>query len=157
MPIFKEQVLQIVTPMKENLEVNYELLERNINYQIDNGTDAIIIAGTTGESATLSEEEHKKVVKAAIEFTKHRVPVIAGTGSNSTQTAIELSQEADKDGADAVLIVTPYYNKATQKGLIATLYERCKFYQSAGDHVQCSIQNRLWTESGDHRTSGKKM
>lgn len=118
MPIFKGAGVAIVTPMKENLEVNYELLERNINYQIDNGTDAIIIAGTTGESATLSEEEHKKVVKAAIEFTKHRVPVIAGTGSNSTQTAIELSQEADKDGADAVLIVTPYYNKATQKGLI---------------------------------------
>lgn len=118
MPIFKGAGVAIVTPMKENLEVNYGLLERNINYQIDNGTDAIIIAGTTGESATLSEEEHKKVVKAAIEFTKHRVPVIAGTGSNSTQTAIELSQEADKDGADAVLIVTPYYNKATQKGLI---------------------------------------
>ena len=79
MPIFKGAGVAIVTPMKENLEVNYELLERNINYQIDNGTDAIIIAGTTGESATLSEEEHKKVVKAAIEFTKHRVPVIAGT------------------------------------------------------------------------------
>ena len=119
MPIFKGAGVAIVTPMKENLEVNYELLERNINYQIDNGTDAIIIAGTTGDSATLSEEEPKKVVKAAIEFTNHRVPVIAGTGSNSTQTAIELSQEADKDGADAVLIVTPYYNKATQKGLIA--------------------------------------
>lgn len=74
MPIFKGAGVAIVTPMKENLEVNYELLERNINYQIDNGTDAIIIAGTTGESATLSEEEHKKVVKAAIEFTKHRVP-----------------------------------------------------------------------------------
>ena len=156
MPIFKGAGVAIVTPMKENLEVNYELLERNINYQIDNGTDAIIIAGTTGESATLSEEEHKKVVKAAIEFTKHRVPVIAGTGSNSTQTAIELSQEADKDGADAVLIVTPYYNKATQKRSYCTLYQRCKFYQSAGDHVQCSVQNRLWTESGDHRTSGKK-
>ena len=155
MPIFKGAGVAIVTPMKENLEVNYELLERNINYQIDNGTDAIIIAGTTGESATLSEEEHKKVVKAAIEFTKHRVPVIAGTGSNSTQTAIELSQKADKDGADAVLIVTPYYNKATERSY-CTLYQRCKFYQSAGDHVQCSVQNRLWTESGDHRTSGKK-
>lgn len=118
MPIFKGAGVAIVTPMKDNLEVDYDALETNINYQIDNGTDAIVIAGTTGESATLSEEEHKKVVKAAVEFTKHRVPVIAGTGSNSTQTAIELSQEADKDGADAVLIVTPYYNKATQKGLI---------------------------------------
>lgn len=118
MPIFKGAGVAIVTPMKENLEVDYDALETNINYQIDNGTDAIVIAGTTGESATLSEEEHKKVVKAAVEFTKHRVPVIAGTGSNSTQTAIELSQEADADGVDAVLIVTPYYNKATQKGLI---------------------------------------
>ena len=105
--------------MKDNLEVDYDALETNINYQIDNGTDAIVIAGTTGESATLSEEEHKKVVKAAVEFTKHRVPVIAGTGSNSTQTAIELSQEADADGVDAVLIVTPYYNKTSQAGLIA--------------------------------------
>ena len=119
MPIFKGAGVAIVTPMKDNLEVDYDALETNINYQIDNGTDAIVIAGTTGESATLSEEEHKKVVKAAVEFTKHRVPVIAGTGSNSTQTAIELSQEADADGVDAVLIVTPYYNKATQKGLIA--------------------------------------
>lgn len=118
MPIFKGAGVAIVTPMKDNLEVDYDALETNINYQIDNGTDAIVIAGTTGESATLSEEEHKKVVKAAVEFTKHRVPVIAGTGSNSTQTAIELSQEADADGVDAVLIVTPYYNKATQKGLI---------------------------------------
>ena len=132
MPIFKGAGVAIVTPMKENLEVNYELLERNINYQIDNGTDAIIIAGTTGESATLSEEEHKKVVKAAIEFTKHRVPVIAGTGSNSTQTAIELSQEADKDGADAVLIVTPYYNKATQKGLE-------EYYTTVGNSVDIPI------------------
>ena len=101
MPIFKGAGVAIVTPMKENLEVDYDALETNINYQIDNGTDAIVIAGTTGESATLSEEEHKKVVKAAVEFTKHRVPVIAGTGSNSTQTAIELSQEADADGVDA--------------------------------------------------------
>ena len=102
MPIFKGAGVAIVTPMKENLEVDYDALETNINYQIDNGTDAIVIAGTTGESATLSEEEHKKVVKAAVEFTKHRVPVIAGTGSNSTQTAIELSQEADADGAESL-------------------------------------------------------
>ena len=83
MPIFKGAGVAIVTPMKNNLEVDYDALETNINYQIDNGTDAIVIAGTTGESATLSEEEHKKVVKAAVEFTKHRVPVIAGTGSEA--------------------------------------------------------------------------
>lgn len=119
MPIFKGAGVAIVTPMKANQEVDYDALEANINYQIDNGTDAIIITGTTGESATLSEEEHKKVVKAAVEFTKHRIPVIAGTGSNCTRTAIELSTEAEGDGADAVLVVTPYYNKATQNGLIA--------------------------------------
>ena len=119
MAIFRGAGVAIVTPMKENYEVDYDVLERNINYQIENGTDCIVIAGTTGESSTLSEQEHAEVVKAAVEFTKHRVPVIAGTGSNSTQTAIELSQSADQDGADAVLIVTPYYNKATQNGLIA--------------------------------------
>ena len=118
MPIFRGAGVAIVTPMKENYEVDYEVLERNINYQIENGTDCIVIAGTTGESSTLTEAEHSEVVKAAVEFTKHRIPVIAGTGSNSTQTAIELSQAADRDGADAVLVVTPYYNKATQKGLI---------------------------------------
>ena len=132
MPIFKGAGVAIVTPMKENLEVDYDALETNINYQIDNGTDAIVIAGTTGESATLSEEEHKKVVKAAVEFTKHRVPVIAGTGSNSTQTAIELSQEADADGVDAVLIVTPYYNKATQKGLI-------RHYTSVAESIKVPV------------------
>ena len=132
MPIFKGAGVAIVTPMKENLEVNYELLERNINYQIDNGTDAIIIAGTTGESATLSEEEHKKVVKAAIEFTKHRVPVVAGTGSNCTRTAIQLSQEAEEDGVDGLLIVTPYYNKATQAGLIS-------HYSQIADSTKCPI------------------
>mgnify|MGYP002540135269 CR=1 FL=1 len=136
MPIFKGAGVAIVTPMKENLEVDYDALETNINYQIDNGTDAIVIAGTTGESATLSEEEHKKVVKAAVEFTKHRVPVIAGTGSNSTQTAIELSQEADADGVDAVLIVTP--ERSDQ-----TLHQRCRIHQSTGDHVQRTFQNRM--------------
>ena len=119
MSIFRGAGVAIVTPMKENYEVNYDALETNINYQIDNGTDCIVITGTTGESATLTEQEHVDVIKAAIEFTKHRIPVIAGTGSNSTQTAIELSKEADAAGADGLLVVTPYYNKATQKGLVA--------------------------------------
>ncbi len=119
MPIFKGAGVAIVTPMKDNYEVDYDALESNINYQIDHGTDAIIIAGTTGESATLTEAEHVDVIRAAVEFTKHRIPVIAGSGSNSTRTAIELSQAADSCGVDGVLVVTPYYNKATQKGLIA--------------------------------------
>ena len=119
MPIFKGAAVAIVTPMNEDLSVNYTALEENINYQIDNGTDAIVIAGTTGESATLSMQEHKEVIKAAIDMVKGRVPVVAGTGSNNTRCAIELSVEAQAAGADGLLIVTPYYNKATQKGLIA--------------------------------------
>ena len=118
MPIFKGAGVAIVTPMKENLDVDFDKLEEIINFQIDNGTDAIIIAGTTGESATLTMEEHRAVIKAAVDFTKGRVPVVAGTGSNSTRTAIRHTHEAQEDGADALLIVSPYYNKATQKGLI---------------------------------------
>ena len=115
---FKGAGVAIVTPMKEDFSVNYEKLEEIVNYQIENGTDAIIICGTTGEAATLSHEEHLDVIKACVEYTKKRVPVIAGTGSNSTETAIYLSQEAEKYGADGLLVVSPYYNKATQEGLI---------------------------------------
>ena len=118
MAIFKGAGVAIVTPMYDNEEVNYDKLEELINWQIDQGTDAIIICGTTGEASTLTMEEHRKVIRAAVEFTKHRVPVIAGTGSNSTQTAIQHTQEAELDGADGLLIVTPYYNKASQEGLI---------------------------------------
>lgn len=118
MAIFKGAGVAIVTPMKNNEDVNFDKLEEIINWQIDEGTDAIIIAGTTGEASTLTMEEHRNVIKAAVEFTKHRVPVIAGTGSNCTRTAIQHSQEAEADGADGLLIVTPYYNKATQAGLV---------------------------------------
>lgn len=118
MSIFRGAGVAIVTPMKENLDVDFDALESNINYQIDHGCDCIIIAGTTGEGSTLSEEEHLRVIKAAVEFTKHRIPVVAGTGSNSTATAIMMSKEADSYGVDGLLVVTPYYNKATQDGLI---------------------------------------
>ena len=118
MALFKGAGVAIVTPMKENYEVNYDKLEELINDQIENGTDAIIITGTTGESSTLTEKEHSECIRAAVAMTKKRVPVIAGTGSNSTETAIELSKDAQQSGADGLLIVTPYYNKATQKGLI---------------------------------------
>ena len=118
MSIFKGAGVAIVTPMYDNEEVNYDKLEELINWQIDQGTDAIIICGTTGEASTLTMEEHRKVIRAAVEFTKHRVPVIAGTGSNSTQTAIQHTQEAELDGADGLLVVTPYYNKASQAGLV---------------------------------------
>lgn len=119
MAIFKGAGVAIVTPMKENYEVDYDKLEELINVQIDNGTDCIVIAGTTGESSTLSMEEHHEVIKAAVQFTKHRIPVVAGTGSNCTATAIQLTEEAKEAGVDGALIVTPYYNKATQKGLVA--------------------------------------
>ncbi len=118
MAIFKGSGVAIVTPMKENFEINYDKLEEMIEFQVDQGTDCIVIAGTTGESSTLSMKEHKEVIEAAVRFTNHRVPVVAGTGSNCTATAVQLSQEAQEAGADGLLIVTPYYNKATQKGLI---------------------------------------
>jgi 4-hydroxy-tetrahydrodipicolinate synthase len=118
MSIFKGAGVAIVTPMKDNFEVNYEKLEELIDEQVNQGTDCIVIAGTTGESSTLSMEEHHKVIKAAVDFTKHRIPVVAGTGSNSTAEAIQLTREAKEAGVDGVLLVTPYYNKATQPGLI---------------------------------------
>lgn len=118
MAIFTGSGVAIVTPMKDNLEVNYDKLEELIDFHVKGGTDCIVIAGTTGEGATLSMEEHRNVIHAAVEFTRHRIPVVAGTGSNCTKTAIQLTQEAEEDGADGALIVTPYYNKATQTGLI---------------------------------------
>ena len=119
MSIFTGAGVAIVTPMKANSEVNYPKLEELLNYQIENGTDAIIICGTTGESSTLTHEEHLEAIRFTIEKVAGRIPVIAGTGSNCTETAIYLSQEAEKYGADGLLLVSPYYNKATQKGLIA--------------------------------------
>lgn len=119
MAIFKGAGVAIVTPMKENLEVNYDKLEELVQEQIKGGTDAVIITGTTGESSTLTEEEHLDVIRACVKFAGHQIPVIAGTGSNCTKTAVYLSQEAEKAGADGLLVVTPYYNKATQQGLIA--------------------------------------
>ena len=119
MAIFTGAGVAIVTPMKENGEVNYEVLGELLEEQIANSTDAIIICGTTGEASTLTHEEHLKVVKYTIDKVAKRIPVIAGTGSNCTNTAIYLSKEAEASGADGLLIVSPYYNKATQKGLIA--------------------------------------
>lgn len=119
MSIFTGAGVALVTPFKENGEVNFEKLEELIDFQINNGTDAIIICGTTGEASTMTHEEHLECIKVCAEYVNKRVPVIAGTGSNCTDTAIYLSQEAQKYGADGLLVVTPYYNKATQKGLIA--------------------------------------
>lgn len=119
MSVFKGAAVAIITPMLENGEVNYPKLGEIIEYQIAHKTDAIVICGTTGEASTLSHEEHLEVIDYCVKKVAKRIPVIAGTGSNCTETAIYLSQEAEKSGADALLVVTPYYNKATQKGLIA--------------------------------------
>lgn len=119
MAVFKGAGVAIVTPMKENGEVDYEAFKKLIDFQIDNGTDSIIVCGTTGEASTLSHEEHLDVIKYCVEVVAGRVPVIAGTGSNCTDTAVYLSTEAEKYGVDGVLLVSPYYNKATQNGLYA--------------------------------------
>ncbi len=117
--IFTGSGVAIVTPMNADSSVNFDALGKLIDFNIDNGTDAVIICGTTGEGSTLSNEEHIECIRYAVERTAKRVPVIAGTGSNDTAYAIELSKEAESLGADALLSVTPYYNKTSQAGLIA--------------------------------------
>ena len=115
--VFTGAATAIITPFK-NGSIDYESFEKLINWQIDEGIDAIVVCGTTGEASTLTDDEHRDAIKFAVDTVAGRVPVIAGTGSNDTAYAIELTQHACEAGADAVLVVTPYYNKATQKGLI---------------------------------------
>lgn len=117
MAVFKGAGVAIVTPMKENGEVNYEKFAELIEFQIANKTDAIIVCGTTGEASTLTHEEHLDTIRFCEETVAGRIPVIAGTGSNCTETAVYLSTEAEKYGVDGLLLVSPYYNKATQNGL----------------------------------------
>ena len=119
MALFEGAGVALVTPFKENGEVNYEKLEEIVEEQIAGGTDAIIACGTTGEASTMTHEEHLEVIEYICRVTKKRIPVVAGTGSNCTETAVYLSAEAEKRGADGLLLVSPYYNKATQKGLMA--------------------------------------
>ena len=127
MAIFTGAGVAIVTPFKDNGEIDYESFAKNIEFQIEKGSDAIIVCGTTGEASTLSHEEHLDVIRYCVKCVNGRIPVVAGTGSNCTETAIYLSQEAEKAGADGLLVVTPYYNKATQKGL----YEHFKMVADA--------------------------
>lgn len=129
--IFTGAAVALITPFNED-GINFEELKRLIDFNIDNGTDAIVIAGTTGESATMSDEEHKETIKFTVEYVNKRVPVIAGTGSNDTLYAVELSKYAEKVGADGLLLVTPYYNKTTQSGLI-------KHYNYIADRVNIPI------------------
>lgn len=130
--IFTGAGVAIITPMLEDGSVDYAGLAKNIDFQIENGTDAIIICGTTGESSTLDDKEHRECIRFAVEHTHNRIPVISGTGSNDTKYAIELSQEAQELGANGLLIVTPYYNKTTQRGLVA-------HYNAIADSVDLPI------------------
>lgn len=136
MALFKGAGVALVTPFHADGSVNYDKLSQLVEEQIAGGTDAIIACGTTGEAATMSEEEHMDVVRFIIKQTNHRIPVIAGTGSNCTATAIDLSKQAEEAGAEGVLLVTPYYNKATQGGLI-------KHYEAiaAAIHIPCILYN----------------
>ncbi|MDE6891885.1 MAG: 4-hydroxy-tetrahydrodipicolinate synthase [Lachnospiraceae bacterium] len=136
MAVFTGAGVAIVTPFKENGEVNYEKFGELIEEQIAGGTDAIIVCGTTGESSTLDHDEHLAVIRYCVQKVDGRIPVVAGTGSNCTETAVYLSTEAEKSGADALLLVTPYYNKATQNGLY-------KHYKTIADSVKipCILYN----------------
>ena len=117
MSIFNGSGVALITPFKDNLEVDYKSLENLINYHLANGTDSIIVCGTTGEAPTLEDWEHLNIIKKCVKLVNGKIPVIAGTGSNNTKHAIMMSKEAEKLGVDGLLVVTPYYNKATQKGL----------------------------------------
>lgn len=134
--IFQGSCVAIVTPFNENGSVNYNELEKLIEFQIENGTDAIVSCGTTGESATLSSEEHLEVIRFTIEKVNKRIPVIASTGSNDTAFSVYLSKEAEAFGADGLLLVTPYYNKTSQKGLI----ESFKFIAD-NVNIPCIVYN----------------
>ena len=119
MAIFQGAGVALVTPFKENGEIDYDRLEELVEEQIAGGTDAIVACGTTGEASTMTHEEHLDVISYVCQVVKGRIPVVAGTGSNCTETAVYLSEEAERRGADGILVVFPYYNKATQKGLKA--------------------------------------
>lgn len=136
MAVFTGAGVAIVTPFKANGEVDYEKFAELIEDQIAGGTDAIIVCGTTGESSTLTHEEHLDVIKYCVEKVAGRIPVVAGTGSNCTETAVYLSTEAEKYGVDGLLLVSPYYNKATQNGLY-------KHYKTIADSVKipCILYN----------------
>jgi len=117
-PVFKGVATALITPFKESGEVDFEAFERLVNWQIEEGVGGLVVCGTTGEKATLNDEEHCDVLRAAVKFAKGRVPIIAGTGSNDTAHAVWMTKEACKIGCDAVLVCTPYYNKTTQEGLV---------------------------------------
>lgn len=156
-PIFTGAGVAIITPFTSDGKVNYPALKEILEYQISNSTDCIVICGTTGESATLSHEEHTEVIKYAVDVVAGRIPVVAGTGSNDTAYALNLSNEAEKAGVDGLLMVTPYYNKASQEGLI-------KHFTYVADRVStpiilynvpsrtgCEIKPKTYAELSKHK------
>ena len=132
MSIFTGAGVALVTPFKEDLSVDYDQLEKFIDFQINNGTDSIVICGTSGEASTMSHDEQIEVVSACVSHVNGRIPVIAGAGANCTDEALNLAKRSEKAGADGLLVVTPYYNKATQKGLE-------EYYTTVGNSVDIPI------------------
>ena len=132
MSIFTGSAVAIITPFNNDGSINYEAFKNMVEAQIDDGTDGIVVAGTTGEASTIDDAEQIKLIKYCVDIVNKRVPVIAGAGSNDTAHAIELAKEAEQAGSDALLIVTPYYNKTTQKGLI-------KHYTAIAESVNIPI------------------
>lgn len=130
--VFSGSACAIITPFTKDGKIDYATLKKQVEFQIENGTDAIVVCGTTGESSVLSAREHRQVIKSVVKYTEKRVPVIAGSGSNSTENAVKRSYSAESVGADALLIVTPYYNKCSQEGLI-------RHYSFIGDRVSLPI------------------
>ena len=139
MSVFTGSAVAIVTPFHNDADqtVNYDAFAELLDFQIENGTDAIVVCGSTGESATMSEEEHLEVCRFAVDYVKHRVPVIAGTGSNCTKTAANLTEAIRGYGADAALVITPYYNKGTQEGL----YQHFRAVAEAGRGIPVLMYN----------------
>lgn len=156
-PIFKGSAVALVTPMHSDGSVNYEVLGELIEFQIANGTDAIVACGTTGEAATLSEKEHCEVLSFVAEKVNGRIPVIAGTGSNDTATAVMLSKSAHQYGADAILCVTPYYNKTSQTGLIkhfttiADAVDIPMILYNVPSRTGCNIKPKTYAELCKHK------
>lgn len=130
--VFTGSACALVTPFDENRKIDSKRFRQQIEYQIENGTDALVVCGTTGENSTLDNREQRQIIRAAVKYADGRVPVIAGTGSNSTSTSVKRSLYAEDAGADALLIVTPYYNKCSQEGL-------CEHYAYISDHVSLPI------------------
>ena len=156
-PIFTGAGVAIVTPFTADNKVNYSALKTILEYQIEHGTDAIVICGTTGESATLSHEEHTEAIRFTVETVAHRIPVIAGTGSNDTAYALHLSNEAEKIGVDGLLMVTPYYNKASQEGLVrhyTYLADRVStpiIIYNVPSRTGCNVQPETYAELSKHK------